>query len=502
MADYDNKTTAPWSEFADQINKVVIGNSVTTVGDDAFMGCVNLTLATLGSNLRSIGKSAFYMCDLSEVAIPDTVETIKERAFRYNKYLKTATLGSQLKTIGIYSFANCALTEIIIPDQVTEIDLYAFADTPLTKAMIPASVKTIVVRAFGYRGDDPVEDFTIYGYSGTAAETYADENGFNFVDIEAYSGTTGDCEWSLDPFTGVMTVSGNGKMGDYVNPFDDESVGSAAPWWDFKHEITAVVIGDGVTHVGEYAFFLANTESLTLGKKVVSIGESAFYGNELTEVVIPDSVEVIDEGAFSNNQDLTDVTFGRNLQFICGSAFLSCDLRSVVFPDSLLQIREFAFFDNNNLSSVKFGENLDYIDKQAFLNCGLDEVEIPESVTWLGYCSLGCIYYESQMYSIDDFTIRGYSGTSAEDYAKAYGFTFIPIGGTIVYGDVNGDGNVTIDDATLVQKAVAELAELDAKQQKAADVNGDDSVTIDNATLIQKYVAEIIDRFPVHALLG
>ena len=106
------------------------------------------------------------------------------------------------------------------------------------------------------------------------------------------------------------------------------------------------------------------------------------------------------------------------------------------------------------------------------------------------------------MYSRNDFTIRGYSGTSAEDYAKAYGFTFIPIGGTIVYGDVNGDGNVTIDDATLVQKAVAELAELDAKQQKAADVNGDDSVTIDDATLIQKYVAEIIDRFPVHALLG
>ena len=65
----------------------------------------------------------------------------------------------------------------------------------------------------------------------------------------------------------------------------------------------------------------------------------------------------------------------------------------------------------------------------------------------------------------------------------------------IMLGDVNADGRVDINDATLVQKAVAELVELDEKQKKAADVTGDGKITIDDATLIQKYVAELIDHF-------
>ena len=64
----------------------------------------------------------------------------------------------------------------------------------------------------------------------------------------------------------------------------------------------------------------------------------------------------------------------------------------------------------------------------------------------------------------------------------------------ICIGDVNADGKITIDDATLVQKAVAELVVFDSVQQKAADVTGDGIVTIDDATMIQKYVAELIDH--------
>ena len=60
--------------------------------------------------------------------------------------------------------------------------------------------------------------------------------------------------------------------------------------------------------------------------------------------------------------------------------------------------------------------------------------------------------------------------------------------------DVNGDGKVTIDDATLVQKAIAELIELDDTQKKAADTNSDGKITIDDSTMIQKYIAELIDH--------
>lgn len=62
-------------------------------------------------------------------------------------------------------------------------------------------------------------------------------------------------------------------------------------------------------------------------------------------------------------------------------------------------------------------------------------------------------------------------------------------------GDVNGDGNVTIDDATMIQKFVAELVELTPDQLIAADTNCDGVVTIDDATNIQKFLAEIINHF-------
>ena len=72
--------------------------------------------------------------------------------------------------------------------------------------------------------------------------------------------------------------------------------------------------------------------------------------------------------------------------------------------------------------------------------------------------------------------------------------SYIPKEPEILIGDVNGDGDVTIDDATMIQKAIAELIELDDTQKKAADANADGQITIDDATMIQKYIAELIDH--------
>ena len=64
----------------------------------------------------------------------------------------------------------------------------------------------------------------------------------------------------------------------------------------------------------------------------------------------------------------------------------------------------------------------------------------------------------------------------------------------ILIGDVNADGKIDITDATMIQKAVAELIELTDEQKKAADTNADGKVDITDATMIQKYVAELIDH--------
>lgn len=65
--------------------------------------------------------------------------------------------------------------------------------------------------------------------------------------------------------------------------------------------------------------------------------------------------------------------------------------------------------------------------------------------------------------------------------------------GNAVYGDVNGDGDITVVDATLVQKHVVQLETLSADKQILADVNGDNTISVVDATLIQKYVVRLED---------
>lgn len=63
--------------------------------------------------------------------------------------------------------------------------------------------------------------------------------------------------------------------------------------------------------------------------------------------------------------------------------------------------------------------------------------------------------------------------------------------GNAVYGDVNGDGDITVVDATLVQKHVVQLETLSADKQILADVNGDNTISVVDATLIQKYIVQL-----------
>ena len=65
-----------------------------------------------------------------------------------------------------------------------------------------------------------------------------------------------------------------------------------------------------------------------------------------------------------------------------------------------------------------------------------------------------------------------------------------------VWGDVNGDGIVTVSDATAVQRHIAELEEISKDYVKAAYVGGDGTLSVKDATLIQQYAAEIINHFP------
>ena len=183
--------------------------------------------------------------------------------------------------------------------------------------------------------------------------------------------------WTLDS-DGVLTISGSGDMGNYV---------STSPWGrDVR--VKSVIITDGVTSIGNWAFARCTSlSSVTIPNSVTSIGESAFYGcKSLTSVTIPDSVTSIGYNAFGSCESLTSVTIPDSVTSIGESAFYGCEsLTSVTIPDSVTSIGESAFRDCASLTSVTIPDSVTNIGWYAFDHCtSLTSVTIPDSVTSIG----------------------------------------------------------------------------------------------------------------------
>ena len=163
------------------LTSITIPDSVTRIGEFTFSGCESLKSITIPDSVTSIGEGAFRDCtNLTSISIPDIVASIGESTFENCTSLTSITIPNSVTSIGDYTFNNCkSLTIITIPDSVTSIGDYTFRNcTSLTSITIPDSVTSIGECAFMY-----CENLTIYGYKNTAAEEYALNNGFEFINL-------------------------------------------------------------------------------------------------------------------------------------------------------------------------------------------------------------------------------------------------------------------------------------------------------------------------------
>ena len=179
-----------------RLTSITIPDSVTSIGEEAFMHCSSLTSITIPDSVTSIERGVFCDCSsLTSITIPNSVTSIGTGAFQYCSSLTSITIPDSVTSIGVMAFMHCSsLTSITIPDGVISIGRYAFVDcSSLNSIIIPNSVTSIEDYAVGY-GDELAEnqishyavkkdDFVIYGTKGSAAETYAKENGFTFKTI-------------------------------------------------------------------------------------------------------------------------------------------------------------------------------------------------------------------------------------------------------------------------------------------------------------------------------
>ena len=144
-------------------SSIAVPDSVTAISTCAFADCTGTAVISLSKNLETIGISAFENCNyLVIMDFPKSLKNIYEKAFKGCTELTKIVIPTTVKSVYDEAFLNC---------------------TSLKSVTIGKGVSTIGAKAFGYcdDGESKISGFTIYGIPGTAAETYANENGFNFV---------------------------------------------------------------------------------------------------------------------------------------------------------------------------------------------------------------------------------------------------------------------------------------------------------------------------------
>ena len=493
---YSNNKSPACSNLS--VTSIVIEEGVTSIGDYAFENCDNLTSITIPENVEIIGKGAFYSCDnLKDVMLQDGVKIIERTAFIWCGNLTNIVLPNSITSIGDWAFKDCtSLTSIKIPSSVTSID-DPFYNCSSLKTISLDCGSSLKRTDFGKQAD--LVSYTPHTLIKTEAKPVTDDESGNkeywtcshcgkyflsddtnpetatAVELseiiicnhknaelrnaseptETSPGYSGDlycpdCDkvlekgytyWIEDNLTwklyedGTLNISGKGAMKDYI-------YGNNKSPARLNLSVTSIVIEEGVTSIGDYAF--ENCDNLT-------------------SITIPGNVESIGEDAFYNCDNLTDVTLQDGVKSIGRSAFIWCNnLTNIVLPNSVTSIGYFAFKDCTSLTSIKIPSSVTSMDSKAFYNCSSLETISLDCDSPLKRTDFG---KQADLVSYTPHTLiktEAKAATCTEDGNKAY-WTCEHCGKYFLSDDTNPETATAVELSETVIPASHKLTKVEAK---------------------------------------
>ena len=352
-----NYSDGPNEGYRNCIQKVEIGNGITSIKERSFYNCNNLKNINIPLGITSIGQYAFYSTDviknsLEFISIPTNVTSIGNYAFQHCRSLKTVTLPNSLTSLGDAAFGyNSSLKRINIPKGITSIKGSLFSGcTLLENVNIPDSVTSIAQIAF---------------YGCSSLKTIEIPDSVTSIGFNAFNGCSS-----------LKTI----KIPDGVTSIGKESFKNCS-------SLKTIEIPDSVTSIGDSAFSnCISLKSANLPEGLTSIGKSAFEACKLlTDIELPSSLTSLESRSFIQCLEFRRITIPIGVTAIGTYTFSGClKLLNVTVLGTLTSIETYSF---NTCGFVKYYDFSNHttvptlVNKSAFENIAPDcEILVPASL--------------------------------------------------------------------------------------------------------------------------
>ncbi len=409
---------------------------IITGWNDDYTGDIIFTDILIPSSIDGlpvvgIEDYAFYGSSLGGIMLPEKMDFIGDYAFAYSD-LTYIRLPGYVGNIGDYAFANCGnLRTVDLPGGMTTIGEGVFS-----------GCRSLTYLSFS----DDITDISDYAFFGCNITSLELPDSVENIGAYAFA----EC-WRL---TNVK--------------FPDNNITIAESAFYYCDWLTSITLPSNLQWGDVYQFRKAFLNHYTLANIEISSNNKNYFSVdgvlfEKTENGAPSMLVWYPAGKSSDNY-----TIPENVTIVDYGAFAYCKkLNSVIIPDGVTTIWPYAF-DHSSLTSITISDSVTTVANNAFQGC----------------YSLSDVYYTGSKSEWNSISISLYNecltnATIHFNYGKS------------VAGDINGDGEVAVNDVIYVLKYVVGNAELTDEQIAKADLSGDSKITILDAIMLQKLILEV-----------